>query len=404
MGTILGTPEKGYRMSTLIPPYCRQRETDRPDCAFVRIDGKKIFLGRHGSPESKAKYAEVLAGAKAAATMVAYAPSTAPTVSELILAYLEFAAGYYRKPDGTQTREYEHIVEALKYLRRLAGEIIAREFGPKMLKTVRQELIDKGLSRVHINAQIRRIVGMFRWAVEEETIPETTHRALAAVRYLKRGRSKAKETAPVQPVDMATVEATLEFMPEVVADMVRVQLLTGMRPGEVCILRPCDIDRSGDAWLFTPPQHKTTYRGHRRTIAIGPRAQGILLRYLARSADAYCFQPRDSEMKRLAEREAARITPMNCGNRRGINRNGTSRAGKVYPVRSYRRAVERAAERAGVEHWTPQRLRHTKATDIRKDFGLDAAQAVLGHRGAKVTEVYAELDTAKAVQVALKIG
>ena len=224
------------------------------------------------------------------------------------------------------------------------------------------------------------------------------------MRNLQKGRSKAKETAPVEPVDIAVVDATLAELPEVVADMVRVQLLSGMRPGEVCALRPCDIDRAGDAWLYTPPQHKTTHHGHRRTIAIGPRCQGVLLRYLARAADAYCFQPKDSESKRLAEREAARVVPMSYGNRRGTNRRGTSKAGAVYRVRSYSRAVERAAERAGVEHWTPQRLRHTKATDIRKEFGLDAAQAVLGHRGAKVTEVYAELDQEKAVQVALKIG
>jgi integrase len=245
---------------------------------------------------------------------------------------------------------------------------------------------------------------MFRWGVEEETIPETTHRALVAVRNLKRGRSKAKETAPVRPVDTAVIDATLVELPEVVADMVRVQLLTGMRPGEVCGLRPCDIVKSGEVWLYKPPQHKTTHHGHSRTIAIGPKAQCVLLRYLARANDAHCFQPKDSETKRLAERSANRKVPLSCGNRRGTNCNGTAKAGDVYPVRSYRQAVERAAERAGVEHWTPQRLRHTKATDIRKDFGLDAAQAVLGHRGAKITEVYAELDTAKAVEVALRIG
>ncbi|MEO2046449.1 MAG: site-specific integrase, partial [Pirellulales bacterium] len=329
---------------------------------------------------------------------------TDPTVSELIVSYLEFASTYYRKPDGTLSREFEHIVEALKYLRRLASGKTARKFGPKILKTVRQEFIDKGLSRGHINAQIRRIVGMFRWAVEEETIPETTHRALAAVRNLKRGRSKAKETEPIRPVDEAVIDATLFELPEVVADMVRVQLLTGMRPGEVCKLRPCDIDMADDVWFFVPPQHKTTHHGHNRTIAIGPRAQGVLLRYLARAADSHCFQPKDSESKRLAEREAMRVTPLSCGNRRGTNCNGTAKAGSFYLVRSYSRAVERAAARAGVEHWTPQRLRHTKATDIRREFGLDSAQAVLGHRGAKVSEIYAELDQAKAAEVALRIG
>jgi len=91
------------------------------------------------------------------------------------VAYLEFAKTYYVKPDGTLTREYEHVREAVKYLRRLAGSTFAKEFGPKLLKTVREELINKGLTRGHINSQVRRIVCAFRWAVEEETIHVATY-------------------------------------------------------------------------------------------------------------------------------------------------------------------------------------------------------------------------------------
>jgi integrase len=320
-------------MSTSRPPkYSRAKEKNRPDRAYVWLNGKRVWLGLFGSPESKSKYAEVISGEKDISTRsndVAQIGAAPPTVTELMAGYLDFATIYYQKPDGTQSREYEHIVESLKYLRRHASRTVAKEFGPKMLKTVRQEFIDKGLSRVHINAQIRRIVGMFRWGVEEETIPETTHRALVAVRNLKRGRSKAKETAPVRPVDEAVIDATLVELPEVVGDMVRVQLLTGMRPGEVCRLRPCDIDQTGEAWLYKPPQHKTTHHGHNRTIAIGPKAQGVLLRYLARAADAHCFQPKDSESKRLAERSANRKVPLSCGNRRGTKCNGTAKAVEV---------------------------------------------------------------------------
>jgi integrase len=383
------------------PKYSRQRRKRRPDRAFVRIDGKKVYLGEYGADESRIAYGKVISQLGISAPPD---PSDNPSVAEMILAHLEYASVYYGKPDGTQAREYEHICEVMKYLRRLAGDTVARDFGPKMLKSVRHQMIDKGLSRVHINSQIRRIVCAFRWAVEEKMLPPATHQALAAVRNLKRGRSEAKETEPVRPVDAAVVDATLLELPEVIADMVRIQLLTGMRPGELCMMRPCDIDRSGEVWLFTPEHHKTEYQGHKRIIAIGPRAQGVLLRYLARSADAYCFQPKDSESKRLAARESARVTPRSCGNRRGTNCAGTFEAGEFYPVNSYARAIKRAAARAKVEHWSPHRLRHTKATDIRKAFGLDAAQAVLGHRGAKVTEIYAELDLTKAVEVAKRIG
>jgi hypothetical protein len=208
------------------PVYLRQRCSGRPDRAFSLINGKRVWLGKYGTDESRAKYAELLNQPQVSESEVV-TPSADPTVSELIRAYLKFASTYYQKPDGSVAREYEHILEALKYVRRLTGATLAREFGPKMLKTVRQELIDKGLSRVHINAQVRRIIGMFRWAVEEETIPETTHRALAAVRNLKRGRSMAKESVKVKPVAVDAIDATLAKLPEVIADMYGSSCLPG---------------------------------------------------------------------------------------------------------------------------------------------------------------------------------
>ena len=202
------------------------------------------------------------------------------------------------------------------------------------------------------------------------------------------------------------VDATLLELPEVLVDMINAQLLTGMRPGELVVMRPQDIDRSGPVWFYTPPLHKTTYLDHHRTIAIGPRAQEVLLRYLARAADACMFQPRDSEARRLADQEAARATPLSCGNRRGTNRktDPKKRPGDRYSVDSYRRAIHRAARRAKVEQWSPHRLRHSAGTKVRQQFGLDACQAVLGHRNAQVSEIYSELNAKKAAEVARKIG
>jgi hypothetical protein len=42
------------------------------------------------------------------------------------------------------------------------------------------------------------------------------------------------------------VERTLPHLPPMVADMVRIQRFVGCRPAEVCLLRPADLDRSGD--------------------------------------------------------------------------------------------------------------------------------------------------------------
>ena len=54
--------------------------------------------------------------------------------------------------------------------------------------------------------------------------------------------------------------------------------------------------------------------------------------------------------------------------------------------------------------WHPHQLRHNAATNLRKEFGLEAARIILGHRSAAITEVYAELDQQNAIEAMLKIG
>jgi integrase len=94
--------------------------------------------------------------------------------------------------------------------------------------------------------------------------------------------------------------------------------------------------------------------------------------------------------------------------------------GSAYTKGTYARAVARAVEKANeaeaaaakiekrerlpISHWSPNRLRHSAATEIRQRFGIEAAQVTLGHAKADVTQVYAERDYALAEQVAAKIG
>jgi integrase len=105
-------------------------------------------------------------------------------------------------------------------------------------------MIDAGMCRGTINKHVGRIRRMFRWATAEEMLPASVHQALAALPGLQRGRTAAREPEPIQPVSDEVVEATLPFLPVVVADMVRFQRLTGCRPEEVCMIRPCDVDNA----------------------------------------------------------------------------------------------------------------------------------------------------------------
>jgi integrase len=78
--------------------------------------------------------------------------------------------------------------------------------------------------------------------------------------------------------------------------------------------------------------------------------------------------------------------------------------GAEYNPEALHHAVERAARKAGVTPWHPNRLRHLRATEVRRLFGLEGAQVVLGHAKADVTQVYAERNDALAATVARQIG
>lgn len=261
----------------------------------VRIDGKDYYLGRFGSEESRAKYHRLLADWRAgllsdraisAGDSDQRHGAHAVLIEDLVRKYERFAAEYYRK-DGVPTQPGVKV--ALRYLERAFGHLAAINFGPKALKVVRNQMIDDDLSRKYINDNVDRIRRCFRWATEEELVPGDAYQALRAVASLAAGRSTARETDPIGPVDLETVEVTLCRLSDTVADMVRSQLLLACRPSEICRLSEAEIDRTSDVWLYEPRRHKTELRGHRRQILIGPRAQQLLAPYLFHPPETPCF-------------------------------------------------------------------------------------------------------------------
>ncbi|MDG2183923.1 MAG: site-specific integrase, partial [Mariniblastus sp.] len=122
-------------------------------------------------------------------------------------------------------------------------------------------------------------------------IPAATYTSLRLVKGLKSGGTDEKESKPVKPIAPSIVFETLAHMGKIPSDMVRIQMLTGCRPGEVCMMRPCDIDRSSEVWLYTPKEHKTEHAGKVRVVFIGPEAQAILTPYLSRPSEKFCFSP-----------------------------------------------------------------------------------------------------------------
>jgi integrase len=423
-----------------LPSYRRKKTTGGVYAVVTLPDGlgrrRDVLLGKWRSKESRTEYARVLAEWEAAGRCLPESLADAAgdlTINELILRFWKHVADHYRRADGTPTTEVSEYKQALRPLRRLYGDTVLKNFGPLALKAVREAMVTgswlteaektdrkkngKKITwcRGVVNDRVARIKRMFRWAVENELVKSDVLHALEAVKGLERGRSAARETEPIKPVNIAFVEATLPYAPSTVADMTRLQLVSGMRPGEVCKMRGIDLDTTGPVWLYRPDQHKTAHLGYTKVVALGPQAQEIIRRNLKLDVEAYIFSPRDVVEQHHAERRAARQSPITPSQAQRTRRHRPKRTpGEYYRTSAYGCAIRRAIVRANkaraqqglppIPDWHLHQLRHTKATEIRREEGLDAARAVLGHRSPAVTEVYAELDLGKAIEVAAKLG
>ena len=198
--------------------------------------------------------------------------------------------------------------------------------------------------------------------------------------------------------------------------MIELQWLTGMRPGSMCIMRTCDIDTTGEIWIYTPAEHKTDHLEDDEglQIAIGPKAQNILQKWLRPNLEEYLFQPAEAEADRSEHRRANRKTPLYPAHVRRYARQKPRRperrAGGRYTPNTYRNAIRRACIKIGIDIWTPHQLRHAFATRVRKSFadsavgGLEAARTALGHRHMRTTEIYAAISRQQAAEVAAKMG
>lgn len=398
--------------------------------AYVRIDGKDHYLGPYDSPESRDRYEELINGW----TLNQSPDRFAIKIDELALRYFEHCQSYYTKL-GKQTTEVGKNREVLKIVVGLAGWLRARDFGPQKLLAVREQMIERQWRRVTINQQIGRVRRCFKWGVQQEIVPPEVLTALATVPGLRAGRSTAKESRPVLPVSDAAIEAVKSHVSRQVWAMVQLQRVTGMRPGEVAGVRGCDINMGGPLWEYVPESHKTEHHGRERIIVLGPQAQAIIRPFLKPDTTAYLFSPADARLEFDAQRTANRKSPMTPSQKARKPKAKPERTpGDRYTVASYGSAVRKgcekafdmprelrnvsmklpAAEREDLKAkarawrerhaWHPHQIRHTAATEIRRTFGVEAAQVVLGHANIATAEIYAEKNRDLAAEVMQQLG
>ena len=307
-------------------------------------------------------------------------PTENVRIDDLIERYLIFCSVYYGDAKRGTTA---NIIDSVRELQSRFGKMDASNFRPRDLKSVRETMIEIGLSRTTINYRVLKIKAMFRWAVSEEFVDVDVLQRLQTVDGLKRGRTTANEPERRQPVAWDDVNATLPFVPEVVADMICFQWHTAARSGSVvtATANQFEVDPQNADLMLWRPRHKTEHLGTELIIPIGPKCQRVLRPYLGGGP---LFDPsRD---------------PMARGN-----------VGKVYSPASYRRAIVRGIEKASrqgvrIPKWSPHAIRHARGHEIRRTHGIEAVQAILGHASLSASEIYSERRLNTAREIAAAIG
>lgn len=366
----------GRRKAGAVRPCPELREHPTSGQAYARWHEDKrdrwVYFGAWGTAEAARRYRR-FAVEWAAGAVPPAADAGAATVGRLVVRWLEHCARTYRKRDKL-TSEYHCNRAAMRLLNELYGDEPAADMSVPRLRAVRERMAAETWTRKTINDHCARVVRAFRWAAAEQLVPLATAEAVALLEPLAAGRRPdVPENEPVEPVPIAHVEAVLASpglhptpnRRAVLVAMVRVQLLTGMRPGELLGLTPAALDRAREPWRYAAVEYnKMLHKDLSRVVFFGPQARALLAPLLADC-------PPESPVFRFPPwRKKAVWTPVSA---------------KIYRAR-----IAAACGAAGVPVWTPNRLRHNKATEVMDAYESDAATAaVLGNTPEVARQVYA---------------
>jgi integrase len=377
--------------------------------AFVRINGKRIYLGKYGSQEAAQNYARYIAEWSVSPSSIL--PIGKCTVDTLAVAFLDYAKANHYPSD------YSNYKIALQILLNTYSGYSVELFSPKCLRTVQEQCTKrkskygKPYSRQYCNKLTNCIKTVFRWGVAQELVPASVAEALKFVPALRQGKTTAPETIPRLDVPDEVMRTTLPHLLPTIAAMVQVQREACMRPNEVCRMQVGDIDRSGEIWMYCPAKHKNTWRGHKKIITLGkPEQELIAPRLIGKTPEQAVFSPKDAIRERwehnTIHRKIKRTPSMIKRHEHRMNQYER----KFYTVNAYGKAIERSITNANltlpddqkIPYWTPYQLRHASITELSMKYGRDVARAVAGHKTVDVTKGYDHSDVKIAIRVAKK--
>ena len=413
-------------MQQSISPMLKRvwRGSKRPATAYcvMTVDGKRkqITLGAWGSKDALEAYKRLTSEAT-----ISDSNSGAVTIATLCARFYADAQERAADPSNKfDSRELRHYATVIKYLVTLYGSTLANRFSASNYREYRAYLVSiapsvervpDGVYSDNKDNRARGIVGapkyrvtkrawtsnyitqlmrylrmIFSWGVGHDLIdPATAER----FKHVERLRCNAPTKQPRLDVPDDIVRATLPYLTPTVRDMVIIQRQNALRPNEVCGLRVCDIDRSGEVWSV----RKITKTYVPMVIVFCESDKEIIARHIAgKSDDDYLFTPAESMQERWQERAAARKSkpaPSQLARAEAAAENKLEAFRQCYTVDAYRNAIYYAIRRANaggvdVPKWTPYQLRHTAVTETSYQYGIDAALAMAGHTTINMTAHY----------------
>ena len=383
------------RPKSIIPIPRHHKASDR---SYVWYEGRRVYLGKHGSQESVIAYQQFLENVSDKSELVDW-EKTEHTVRDILVAFLPYAEKRYSR---RQTIFYWK--QALGYLRPYA-DLPADRFGPKKLKEIREALVSLGNARKTINQKLGYIKLVFKWAVSEEMCQEGTYRALTTLAPVDEKDEGVPAPRDVKPALWEHVEATIPYVPSVVHQAV-IQLLwnTGLRAMNALTMKWSEIDKAGEVWRYTPTSHKLSWKGKTLTVSLGEASQELLLEYQAARPLKDCdflFTPWESDASKLSKQSTLNPKTWSEAMDSVAQR---SRSTEYRSCKCITAAITRAAKKAGVPHWWAHMMRHAYADRVQAALGIEAAKAAVGHSSLDMTRHYAGQDEALADKVARELG
>ena len=343
------------RKRNIVPTHRAHKTLGR---SFIEWNGQILYTGLSGSLEAAETYARMVANILSVGEPCPDAKvDTRISGAKLAVKYLAHVIKT-KPPDSDEDKPIRRAIKDFGLI-----EYPAEKFSPARLTEMIQSWVDRPLVLTTVNKYHNYVLGMFRWAAQMDLVPPTVWSALLTVPKIKPGRSAAKQPKKVKPVPKELVEAVLPHMKDYEAAIVLMQVYTGMRCGEVLNMTMAEIHGS----VYAPYKHKNRWRGKDRTVQLGARAMALIEKW----------KPDDPDKPIFAH---------------GLD------------SKEYGKRIKRACGRAKSGRFTSHQLRHAHATLVREKFGLDAAQAALGHSSARTTEIYAEVSTTLAKKVSEDIG